>query len=105
MKLAEFIQDGHGVGSSTRLVFIGGFVISSLIVLGMAYYDNMGAEILGLYLSYCLGGYGIGKFRDSKEIIAETESDKPAATVISEKTNVKTDTGDINVTPKKKGKA
>lgn len=101
MKWVEFVQDGKGVGSSTRLVFIGGFGISSLVILWLTYTGEMTEGILGIFLTYCVGGYGIGKYRDSKEVIAETEAEKPAPTVISAKTDVKTDTGDINVTPKK----
>ncbi len=102
MKFIEFVQDGKGVGSSTRLVFIGGFVVSSIIVIALTCLDKMTEGILGIFLSYCVGGYGIGKWRDSKEIIAETEMEKPAATVVSESTEVKTESGNINVTAKKR---
>ena len=99
-----FFQDSNGDKSSTRLVFIGGFVVSSLVILWMALHDNMGEAVLGVYLGYCVGGYGIGKWRDSKDNIAEINMEKPESTVISENTEVKTESGNINVTTKKKVK-
>lgn len=99
-----FFQDQNGNRSSTRLAFIGGFLVSSAVISWLAYVDKLTEGYFSAYLVYCVGGYGIGKWRDSKEAIAETEADKPAPTVISDNTKVETQTGDINVKPKTRKK-
>lgn len=104
MKWREFLEDADGVGSSTRLVFVGGFFVSSAIVLAMSYYDTMSEGILGVYLSYCLGGYGVSKWRDSKENIALAEADKPPSTIVTKSTEVAATSVDINLTGKRRKK-
>ncbi len=104
MKWSEFLQDGHGVGSSTRLGMLWGLLVGGCIVIALTYTGDLSWEIFAIFMGASGGVYGFGKWRDSKEVIAETEAEKPAPTVVSENTEVKTESGDVQITSKTKPK-
>jgi hypothetical protein len=59
--------ESNSASSSARFINIGGFLVSSvLIAFDTIYSMKLSYEILGVYLLYCAGTYGVNKFQNNK---------------------------------------
>ena len=64
--LSEIVTD-NGAISSARVINLGGFIIgSTLLMYHGLWLDKLDAEVYGLYLGYCAGVYGTGKWIERK---------------------------------------
>lgn len=64
--MREVVTD-KGEISSARLINIVGAVTGTMLLLYHGLWlDNLSGEVLGVYLAYCSGTYGIGKYMDRR---------------------------------------
>lgn len=67
MQILKEILTDNGSISSARVINVGGFVIGSALLSYHGFWlDKLDAEIYGLYMAYCAGTYGAGKWIERK---------------------------------------
>ena len=66
MKVEEFFKSDAGPLSMSRLLMFGSFVVTSAIMLGLWYHDDMNEGYFSMYLGAYAGTYLVGKGIDMK---------------------------------------
>jgi len=101
--LREFFQVDGEYAMRNLTVFITIIVASAVV----SYMALMATLTEGIFIGYLLAGggvYSFGKWQDDKTKRSEIDADVAPATVISDNTQVQTETGNINVIKKGKKK-
>ncbi len=73
----EFIEDGKGIGSGTRLCMVFGVFIGGIINLGLAIAGKLTGDIFGVFMFASGGVYGVGKWQERISETAQIKADSP----------------------------
>lgn len=98
----ELIEDSQGRLSTPSLIALIGVSVLSIVIILDAEHSKTDPTIIGVYATLIASLFGIKKGFDSSENKAQIRADATPSTVISDNTKVQTESGDINIKPKRK---